>query len=98
VGRGGRRRRVAFIPLADAETDATGLRVPYTAEQVSTAPRVDADAGHVSRGQEADLYLHYGIDYDVSRLVQDRTTGLGAGGDPIGSEQRQPARPRGAQP
>jgi hypothetical protein len=83
----------SFVPLADAETDETGLRVPYTAEQVSTAPRVDADAGHVSRGQEADLYLHYGIDYDVSRLVQDRTTGLGAGGDPIGpSSDSQPAQ------
>jgi hypothetical protein len=74
-----------FVPLQEAQLAGGSLRVPYAPAEVASAPEVDADAGHVSRGQEADLYLHYGIDYDVSRLLQDRTTGLGAGGDPIGS-------------
>jgi hypothetical protein len=73
-----------FVPLVDGEFTESGVRVPYSAEQVAQSPAADPDAGHLSRGQEADLYLHYGFDYDVSRLIQDRTTGMGAGGDPVG--------------
>jgi len=64
-----------FVPLAEAELSDGALRVPYSADQVAASPEVDPDAGHVSRGQEADLYLHYGMDYDVSTLLHDQTAG-----------------------
>ena len=74
-----------FVPLRELTGQGETPQVPYTAEQVASAPEFDADAGHLSRSQEADLYQHYGLGYDVSTLLHDRT------GLPVGLEGPGPA-------
>jgi|tagenome__1003787_1003787.scaffolds.fasta_scaffold20213590_1 uncharacterized protein (TIGR02271 family) len=53
----------SFVPLAEATRDGDELRVPYTKDQVKGAPNVSPDGGHLSPGEEAALYRHYGLDY-----------------------------------
>lgn len=50
-----------FVPLVEAEVDDAGLRVPYRAEQIASAPDVGG-AGHLNVDDEAQLYVHYGLD------------------------------------
>ena len=75
-----------FVPLQDVDLTSEAPRVPYTAAQVEQAPQFDPDAGHLTREEEADLYQHYGIEYDVSALIQHQTGGQlgGASGQHIG--------------
>ena len=51
----------SFVPLADAQVDGDRVLVPYSKEQVRGAPRVDAEEGHLSEHEEAELYRHYGL-------------------------------------
>jgi uncharacterized protein (TIGR02271 family) len=52
-----------FVPVAEA-TEADGdLRVPFDKATVKDAPKMDPD-GQLSRSEEAELYRHYGRDYD----------------------------------
>ncbi len=62
--------RESFVPIADAETTAEGLRVSYTKGQVKDAPNVDVEGGHLSQQEEENLYRHYGLNY--TRLSGDR--------------------------
>ena len=75
-----------FVPLQDVDLTSEAPRVPYTAAQVEQAPQFDPDAGHLTREEEADLYQHYGIEYDVSSLIQHQTGGQlgGASGQHVG--------------
>ncbi len=57
----------SFVPVADADVTEAGLSVPYTKEQVKNAPRVDAEQGHLSQDEEAELYRHYGLAYSEER-------------------------------
>ncbi len=77
-----------FLPLRDVTYDVDGLRVGYSRDQVDGAPEADPDAGFLTRAQEADLYLHYGIDYDVTTLIQHQTGGErgGASGEDLGED------------
>ena len=52
----------SFVPVAEAQLTDEGLRVPYDKDAVKDAPRVDADQGHLSQQEEAELYRHYGLD------------------------------------
>ncbi len=58
-GRG--RDEVRFLPLQEGQIVDADVVVPYTDEQVRSAPYVDPDQGHLSRTQEADLYAHFGV-------------------------------------
>ncbi|MBT9257752.1 PRC and DUF2382 domain-containing protein [Phycicoccus jejuensis] len=53
----------SFVPVAQSQFADDGLRVPYGKDTVKDAPRVDADQGHLSQDEEAELYRHYGLDY-----------------------------------
>jgi uncharacterized protein (TIGR02271 family) len=57
----------SFVPLAQAELTDDGVRVPYDKDAVKDAPNVDADEGHISQDQEAELYRHYRLDYSEAR-------------------------------
>ncbi len=59
--------RETFVPLAQAQAGAGEVRLPYAKEQVKGAPSVDADGGHLSQEEEAELYRYYGLDYSESR-------------------------------
>ncbi len=53
--------QAVFVPLQEAQLVEGAVVVPYTVDQVASAPYVDPDQGHLSRTQEADLYAHFGV-------------------------------------
>ena len=55
--------RVTFVPLSQAAAHGLRVQVPYDQRHIHEAPNVDPD-GHLSAGEEARLYGHYGLDYD----------------------------------
>ena len=57
----------SFVPLAQSSQTDDGLTVPYDKSTVKDAPRVDADQGHLSQSEEAELYRHYGLEYSESQ-------------------------------
>jgi uncharacterized protein (TIGR02271 family) len=73
----------SFVPVAQAEVTEAGVRVPYDKDAVKDAPRVDADQGHLSQEEEAELYRHYGLTYSEARS----DSGLPAGGKGNGRER-----------
>jgi uncharacterized protein (TIGR02271 family) len=67
----------SFVPLAQAEITDDSLRVPYDKARIKDAPRVDAEQGHLSPDEEAELYRYYGVtDGDAGRT---ETTDTAAG-------------------
>jgi uncharacterized protein (TIGR02271 family) len=69
--------RESFVPLALAEVVGTELEVPYDRDMLKGAPNVEAEGGHLSQREEAELYTYYGLDY--SEADTD-----GTGPDPSG--------------
>jgi PRC-barrel domain len=59
--------RSTFVPLADAREVGDELQVPHQRLQVKQAPNIEPD-GHLSEAEEAELYRHYGLDYDTVTL------------------------------
>ena len=57
----------SFVPVGQAQMTRDGLRVQYDKDAVKGAPRVDADQGHLSHQEEAELYRHYGLEYSERR-------------------------------
>jgi uncharacterized protein (TIGR02271 family) len=52
----------SFVPLSGASYDGDRLTVPYSKQQVKTAPNVSTD-GYLSPEEERELYKHYGLSY-----------------------------------
>jgi sporulation protein YlmC with PRC-barrel domain len=50
----------SFVPLAQAELEERGVRVPYEKAHVKGAPHA-ADDGHLDEAQQDELYRHYGL-------------------------------------
>jgi len=59
--------RSTFVPLADAREVGDELQVPHKRLQVKQAPNIEPD-GQLSAAEEAELYRHYGLDYDTVTL------------------------------
>ncbi|MFE0028643.1 DUF2382 domain-containing protein [Amycolatopsis sp. NPDC059021] len=70
----------SFVPLQGANMERDGVHVNVAKDQVSEAPRIDAD-GRLSMDESAELYRHYGM--PVPRTAPD--AGIGRG--PAGSGQ-----------
>ena len=68
-----------FVPLRGATPAGDGVQVPFEKAQVKDAPGIDA-GGDLSQREEAELYRHYGLDYDDSRSDSGLPEG-GAGAD-----------------
>src|SRR5512132_3778643 len=66
--------RSTFVPLAEAREVGDELQVPHQRLQVKQAPNIDPD-GHLSEAEEAELYRHYGLDYDTVTLDSGAPTG-----------------------
>ena len=66
-----------LVPVAGAEQNADGLRVPYAKDQVKDSPDIDSD--EISQSTEAELASYYGVGYSE----QQSDTGLpqGSAGD-----------------
>jgi hypothetical protein len=59
--------RSSFVPLAEAREVGDELQVPHQRLQVKQAPNIEPD-GQLSAAEEAELYRHYGLDYDTVTL------------------------------
>ena len=59
--------RSSFAPLAEAREVGDELQVPHQRSQVKEAPNIEPD-GQLSEAEEAELYRHYGLDYDTVTL------------------------------
>ena len=59
--------RSTFVPLAEAREVGDELQVPHQKSQVKQAPNIEPD-GRLSAAEEAELYRHYGLDYDTVTL------------------------------
>src|SRR5918995_3326388 len=59
--------RSTFVPLAEAREGGDELQVPHRRLQVKHAPNIEPD-GQLSAAEEAELYRHYGLDYDTVTL------------------------------
>jgi uncharacterized protein (TIGR02271 family) len=83
--------KTTFVPLAQARDTGDSVQVPYDKQQVSDAPSMEAD-GRLSQDDEAELYRHYGLDYNEHRS----DSGLPAGtavdtrGDTVGRDTSGP--------
>jgi PRC-barrel domain len=59
--------RSTFVPLAQAREVGDELQVPHQRLEVKEAPNIEPD-GQLSAAEEAELYRHYGLDYDTVTL------------------------------
>ena len=83
----------SFVPLAQANVSGNDIVVPFDKDKVKDAPRVSDSDGHLSQGQEAELYRYYGLDYagpaSDSGLAQGNANGQSAG-DTVGHDTSGP--------
>ena len=66
--------RSTFVPLAEAREVGDELQVPHQRLQVKRAPNIEPD-GQLSAAEEAELYRHYGLDYDTVTLDSGASAG-----------------------
>ncbi|MEU4668083.1 PRC and DUF2382 domain-containing protein [Amycolatopsis sp. NPDC023774] len=93
----------SFVPLSGANVDNDGIHVNVAKDQVSEAPRIDAD-GHLSSTESAELYRHYGLpmprsapDANAGRDKMDTTTRRGKQDMAAGRDKMDTATGRGTQ-
>jgi PRC-barrel domain/Domain of unknown function (DUF2382) len=76
--------RASFVPLAEATEVDDEVQVPHPRTQVKEAPSIEPD-GQLSAAEEAELYRHYGLDYDTVTLEDGAAAGhpsAGSAGQP----------------
>ena len=74
--------RSTFVPLAEAREVGDELQVPHQRLQVKQAPNIEPD-GQLSAAEEAELFRHYGLDYDSVTLDNGAPAGQ-ALAEPVG--------------
>jgi hypothetical protein len=84
--------RSSFVPLAEATEVDDKVQVPHPRTQVKEAPSVEPD-GQLSPAEEAELYRHYGLDYDTATLDDGAPAGSADAGsaptpEPPASEEQ----------
>ena len=72
--------KAVFVPLSDATSTGSGLRVPYEKSLIKDAPKIESD-GEISEAEESRLYSHYSLDYADSARTTETTTTAPVGGD-----------------
>ncbi len=71
----------SFVPVAEAQLQSDGVRVPYDKDLIKSAPNVEVDQGHLSEEEEERLYRHYSLEYSTAGVGDvDRTTGYDTSG------------------
>jgi hypothetical protein len=76
------------VPLAEASEVDDQIQVPHARALVKDAPNIEAD-GQLSEAEEAELYRHYGLDYDT--VTADSEPATSQPGGP--ADQDQPTAP-----
>ncbi len=64
-----------FIPVRDATSSGSEIRVPYGKDQIKDAPQMDDAEGHLSPDQEQELYRYYGLASDNTTNTTPRSEG-----------------------
>jgi uncharacterized protein (TIGR02271 family) len=83
--------RSTFVPIVQATTAGSDVRVPYHKQLVEDAPGIAPDR-QLSVAEEQQLFRHYGLDYGASHTATPqgprgpRDADLPAGADDIGRE------------
>jgi hypothetical protein len=88
-------RRSRVVPIAAAESDGNSIRVPFTKQQVRTAPTIDSD-GWVPERDQATILRHYGMVGAESPTGTERRPETTAH-NPRVSESPEPPGPRGTE-
>jgi sporulation protein YlmC with PRC-barrel domain len=81
--------RSSFVPLAEANGVEHDVQVPHPRILVKDAPNIEAD-GQLSGAEEAELYRHYGLDYDSVGADSDQPAdqaGRPGSSSPAGQER-----------
>src|SRR5918993_5976126 len=78
--------RSTFAPLAEATEVGEQVQIGHQRAQVKDAPNIEPD-GQLSQAEEAELYRHYGLDYDAVTTEGDTAAG-DPGTGPAGRESR----------
>jgi hypothetical protein len=81
--------RSSFVPLAAASEAGDHIQVPHPRTLIKDAPNIDAD-GQLSEAEEAELYRHYGLDYDTVTANSDQAASQ-QHGDPAAAQPSGPA-------
>jgi hypothetical protein len=84
--------RSTFAPLAEATEVGEQVQIRHQRAQVKDAPNIEPD-GQLSEAEEAELYRHYGLDYDAVTAEGDTAagdTGTGLAGQVAGPAIDQP--------
>ena len=81
--------RSSFVPLAEANEVDGQIQLPHARGLVKDAPNIEAD-GQLSEAEEAELYRHYGLDYDTVTTADGEPV-TGQPGGP--ADQDQPTAP-----
>ena len=76
--------RSSFVPLAEATETGDHIQVPHHRTLVKDAPNIEAD-GQLSEAEEAELYRHYGLDYDT--VTADSDQAVSQPGDQAADDQ-----------
>ena len=85
-------QQITRVPLAEAVEVENDIQVPHPRMLVKDAPSIEAE-GHLSEAEEAELYRHYGLDYEtVTDADSDRAASQP--GEPAADDQ--PSAPSGA--
>jgi len=66
--------RSTFVPLAEATEVGEQVQIRHQRAQVKDAPNIEPD-GQLSEAEEAELYRHYGLDYDAVTAEDDAAGG-----------------------
>jgi hypothetical protein len=66
--------RSTFAPLAEATEVGEQVQIRQQRAQVKDAPNIEPD-GQLSEAEEAELYRHYGLDYDAVTAEGDTAAG-----------------------
>jgi uncharacterized protein (TIGR02271 family) len=68
-----------LVPISEATVQSDELTVPFTKDQIKSAPRITADQ-ELSQDDEAQLYSHYGLPYGTDASPSGLPTGGMGGG------------------
>jgi sporulation protein YlmC with PRC-barrel domain len=82
--------RSSFVPLAEAREVQHDIQVPHPRTLVKDAPNIEAD-GQLSEAEEAELFRHYGLEYDTVTGADSGQPAGQAGGP--GADDQSPAPP-----
>jgi hypothetical protein len=70
--------RSSFVPLTEASQVNDHIQVPHARGLIKDAPNIEAD-GQLSEAEEAELYRHFGLDYDTVTTDDEPATGQPGG-------------------